>query len=351
MSELFTRLTFNSNNWEFPSGHPWHKKNQGKSNIPYENQHGFGHEEWLFNLRYNVDGWQYGYIRGLKSLKGTIEKVHLYTVNLEDGIRQVYYLGILKKVEALSENWHKSFPRTSKVFDKYEDVIDKELLAVNANALALIKDPFVPVIRFKVEEAELLTEPILLQKFPLATFKRFQPYKMTDSILRLFETGKIESSPVEFLFVPGKANQTARYKKYMTAGSKTVIKKHSEIIDMLERFLTPEYSIEKENISIEMTRFNGCTADVVTEEKDKSISIYEVKTKIDIRKNIREAIGQLLDYSAFANKTIIKKLVIVSPCKLTKEGNIFLESIKSAITISVEYLQFNGVDSFYPNKL
>lgn len=81
--ELFTRLTFNENNWIVPSGHAWKKENQGKTNIAYENQYGFGHEEWIFNTRYFIDEFQYGYIRGLRrfhSPKSKVDKVHLDTV-------------------------------------------------------------------------------------------------------------------------------------------------------------------------------------------------------------------------------------------------------------------------------
>jgi hypothetical protein len=60
MEERLLRIAWNKNNWEFPSGHKWSKENQGKKNIAYENQYGFGGEEWLFNLRYNIKGYQYG---------------------------------------------------------------------------------------------------------------------------------------------------------------------------------------------------------------------------------------------------------------------------------------------------
>src|SRR5687768_11220598 len=104
MTEIFTRLTFNANGWKVPSGHAWRKKSQGKSNIPFENQYGFGHEEWLFNVRYNISGWQHGYIRGLKSYVGTgekLDKVFLYTVRKVNNQKLVYLVGYLENVVPL----------------------------------------------------------------------------------------------------------------------------------------------------------------------------------------------------------------------------------------------------------
>lgn len=39
------RITWNSNNWEYPCGHPWSENNHVKTNIAFENKHGYGHEE------------------------------------------------------------------------------------------------------------------------------------------------------------------------------------------------------------------------------------------------------------------------------------------------------------------
>jgi hypothetical protein len=70
---IFTRLTSNDNHWEFPSSHPWKSSNQHNSNILFENQYGFGHEEWLLNQRYNLNGYQYGFIRGIQDSREGIE--------------------------------------------------------------------------------------------------------------------------------------------------------------------------------------------------------------------------------------------------------------------------------------
>ena len=101
---IFTRLTFNDNHWILPSGHSWKSEKQGMPSIPFENQYGYGNEEWLFNSRYHVGGYQYGYIRGLihhRPPEGFIDRLYLYSVTKQRGMRVVFYVGYIDRVEIL----------------------------------------------------------------------------------------------------------------------------------------------------------------------------------------------------------------------------------------------------------
>jgi hypothetical protein len=349
---IFTRLTFNENDWIIPSGHPWTVVNQGKPNIPYENQHGFGHEEWLLNPRYNVDGWQYGYIRGLKSSQGTVDRVYLYTVKKEEGYNTVYYLGFINNVETIGNTWRSMFPIIASVFDDYIPSVIEEVEQTNGNAQILIDDPFNPVIRFRIEDINILDIPKVIEGFPLARYKRFQPYHITDEILNLFENEITLVQQDTFTFNSGKASQTERFNRYVNASSKSVIKTHSKIVDHLENYLKKEYSLIRKNLSIESTRFSGNIGDVVTLEPDQSISIYEIKTTLNLRKNIREAVAQLLDYSSHCNGRKINKLIIVSPCFLDEKGERFIESLNAVIRHKIYYMQYleNELPAFIVNQ-
>lgn len=342
---IFTRLTFNENEWVVPSGHNWKESDQGKPNVPYENQHGFGHEEWLLNARYNIDGWQYGYIRGFRRVYQDVSKVYLYSVRKYQGKNFVYYLGILNDVEILGSSWENGFPEVAQIFDENFSKVIEEVKQTNGNSSAFKQDPFVPVIRFKIDESNLLDTPVLIERFPLNRYKRFQPYQITQEITDLFEYSIIPIANGRFVFNPGKASQTERFNRYAGVSSKSVIKKHSKIIDELEKYLQPIYSLKKNNLSIEKTRFDGNIADIVTKEKNNSISIFEVKTTLNVRKNIREAIAQLLDYSSHAKGIVVNKIVIVTPCTLTEEAKNFLEALKDIISFPIAYIAFSESSS------
>lgn len=344
MNELFTRLTFNENNWIIPSGYPWKKVHQGKPNIPYENQYGFGHEEWLLNTRYLIDGYQFGYIRGLRrfhSPDNIVDKVHLYTVKKDDSEKFIYYLGYIENVQLLGDNWVKDYQKAKRVFNEFSNITVDEVEKSKGDITGLAKDEFIPVVRFKTENALLFEEPILIENFPLFRYKRFQPYRITDEILAIFSNVPLEKKRLPFRFNPWKVSQTERFTRYSSASEKSIIKIHSKIIDKLEQFLKPDYSLSQENISIETTRFMGNIADVVTLESNGSISIYEIKTNVLARKNIREALAQLLDYASHSVNVKVNKLVIVSPSKLDDNDFAFLKELQKVIKHPISYYSFN----------
>ena len=68
MERRLFRITYNKNNWEYPSGRYLHNNGEVDSSSAYENIHGYGHEEWLFNARYRIGEYQYGYINGVEKM-------------------------------------------------------------------------------------------------------------------------------------------------------------------------------------------------------------------------------------------------------------------------------------------
>ena len=53
-----TRVCWNSNHWNAPSG----LTGKSKSTNSFENQTGFGFEEWNFDFSKVIDGYLYGYV-------------------------------------------------------------------------------------------------------------------------------------------------------------------------------------------------------------------------------------------------------------------------------------------------
>jgi hypothetical protein len=339
-TKIFTRLTSNENNWELPSPHRWKKENQGKHNVPFENQYGFGHEEWLFNPRYNLNGFQYGYIRGIQNTKGSIlkyDEVHLYTVKKEKSMNLVYYLGHIKNVFVIKDDEVNS-DLLFGLIQNFNGEMIKEVENINGDVKGIIKFPFNPSVKFKLNDVNLFDEPVFQPDFDLDKYKRFQPYKLSFPIDEIFENAD-EDNHVGF--VSGKATQTSVYNRKNKASSVTITKLHSEIVDSLEAFLKPKFSLKAKNISIETMKFNGNIADIVTEENDSSISIYEVKTSSSGRRNIRDAIAQLLDYALHAGNLRINKLVIVSPSSLINSEITFIDGLRTKISFPLEYLCYN----------
>jgi len=135
------RLTWNTNNWESPCGHKWKKSNQGKTSIAHENQFGFGGEEWLFNPRYKIDGFQYGFIRGAEGLSKlkVVDKVVLFSINQNTSER--FLIGEINQLEIIANN-EPALEAAKDLMDKYYNVMRKELELVGADLNGFYKQGF-----------------------------------------------------------------------------------------------------------------------------------------------------------------------------------------------------------------
>lgn len=339
--KVFTRLTSNDNNWEVPSPHGWKKSNQGNNKIAYENQYGFGHEEWLFHPRFNIGGYQYGYIRGLEKVgvnENNYDEVHLYTVRKENRKNNVYYLGYIENVRII-KNDPVERNLFSSIASKYDNEIISEIKDVNGDITGFTENPIKAIVKFKLSDVRFLDQPIYQPNFDLKKHPRFQPYELNGGVELFFHVDPDISNTI---FTSGRASQLSVYNRSGNSISKTIVKLHSEIIEALEDYLKPNFSVEKYNLAIEIMRFHGNIADMVTLDSMNQISIYEVKTSSSGRRNIREAISQLLDYASHAGKYSILKLVIVSPVTLNKSEQMFLESLRNVIKYEISYLAYNA---------
>ena len=65
LTDKIARICWNKNNWIYPSGREGKSINKNS----YEYKHGFGHEEWNFDIRKNIDGYVYGYLQQFGNIK------------------------------------------------------------------------------------------------------------------------------------------------------------------------------------------------------------------------------------------------------------------------------------------
>lgn len=347
MVELFARLTSNENDWVLPSGHGWNARYQGNPNIAYEKQYGFGHEEWLLNPRFNVDGLQYGHIRSLEKTNfhnnRKIDVVHFYAFWDINGKSVPYYVGNILNIELLgSENFLKLGNKIKSVLSSsYNDSIS-EVRECGGDSSGMRRSTFLPFLRFSLKDVNFFDEPIWLENFPIRKYKRYQAHRLSLLPSNYFNHFNLVNEPANFTFMHGKARPSESYKRQTSKSERSVYKFHTKILNELEKHLLPAFSLSQKNISIEKQSFDGCIADIVLWNNDHSISIFEAKTNTNCRRNIREAVGQLLDYASHCKRKVIRKLVIVSPADLKGRDLNFFNNLNSRIEYSLEYLYYTG---------
>ena len=101
---IYTRLTFNNNSWQLPSGQYGKSKNINT----HESGYGFGFEEWLFsqnNVLLDKDGkkYHYGYLEGINKNYKIGDKdnsLTLFTIN--NTTRQRFIVGVINEWKSIS---------------------------------------------------------------------------------------------------------------------------------------------------------------------------------------------------------------------------------------------------------
>ena len=84
MQNKFCRICWNTSGWRIPTG------DRTETGNSYVAEHGFGHEEWLFNYEWLIDGYRYGFLQPigkyLSKYTGHHCSITLYTLTSDKNI-------------------------------------------------------------------------------------------------------------------------------------------------------------------------------------------------------------------------------------------------------------------------
>lgn len=128
---------------------------------------------------------------------------------------------------------------------------------------------------------------------------------------------------------------TEKQLRYRQEGYYVVENAHNKLQQKLYDFLKKKHS---QNVVVMEEDF----VDIKLVEDD-IITFYEVKPFLTARRCIREALGQILDYSWFVASEETKqiKLIIVGPNEPNNEEEKFISYVKSNLNMDFDYIAFN----------
>ena len=81
--------------------------------------------------------------------------------------------------------------------------------------------------------------------------------------------------------------------------------------------------------------------DLAAQTKDKQIIFFEIKTVPDARLCIRQALGQLIEYSYFPKVKNAQKLIVVGTGDKTQDVQDYIDYLNDNFCIPIDYLQIN----------
>ena len=112
--------------------------------------------------------------------------------------------------------------------------------------------------------------------------------------------------------------------------------RHNALQLKLYQLLVAEF--DESSVGTELPTENGTRIDVVLKHSS-GLWFYEIKTFHSPRACIRDAIGQLLEYSHWPNGIAAKKLIVVGEHTLDSEGSQYLETLHRLFSLPIEYRQ------------
>lgn len=321
------RICWNTNGWIFPSGQIGKSRNK-KS---YEFLHGFGHEEWLFDIAKTIDGYHYGHIQAADSYNEESPfDVSLFTIN--DKTKQRYWVGEILDVERVFKKEMKT------IINKYKkkgwDTEMREQLREYSEKCQMDLD------------FNLRYRPENLRKFDIMRpIDRMEPNVKTSYYTSLYNLKTIFKSGYHFIFQSGfRTEETEIDARDGYSRHPHISKRHPVIMKTLYDHLVKEYG--KDNVGTENLTPVGTEIDIVTKHVNE-YDLYEVKTTSDIRLCIREALSQLLEYGLYHTDIKVRNYYIVGSIGLTADAQNYLNTLRDKYHIPISYIQVDAENEIH----
>ncbi|MFC4739991.1 hypothetical protein ACFO3U_08290 [Flavobacterium ponti] len=341
VEKRIARLTWNENGWVKPSG----PEGKSKNKDTHEGQFGYGHEEWLLDISKLVDGYHYGFLEPIRKQQqayiNNIYDVWLYTI---DNIsKKRYWVGEINKIEVI-DNAEAERIKEIYVQNKWHQEMESQIIDCDANAdgfsdwngVDLFNVRFLPTdLKFNSDYFELPKENKIYEqsRYSFANYNEgLTPIKA--------EKGFIFNSDIENKEGNNDTSKigTATYAREPKAIEVTYV--HKAICDGIKVKFVEQFGYE--NVSTENhAGYGNNRIDMVVKNNNEYV-FYEIKAYNSSRASIREALGQLLEYSYWINKDNANKLVIVSQ-KLgdLDDSKIYIKHLREKFQLPIYFQTFD----------
>lgn len=330
------RICYNTEGWTRPSGPI------GKSKNPdtHEANHGFGHEEWLFDFSKLINGYHYGFLEPIykypTTYVGKVFNVNLFTIDSES--KKKYWVGEIRDLEVIGLEENK---RVKKEYQKrgwYNEMENHlDLLGLDSSLLGdWMDNEWLFNVKYKPENCIIdnLVEVDPKDKaIPSTRYTLINLNKLPDE---LEEKEEVQ----EFFGPPQKSGPKPNFVKASTRASGPRISEiphiHYKITESLYQYL------EKSGFTVEYERVSpaGGKVDMIA-WKGKKATFFEIKTYPNAKACIREALGQVLEYALYPADSRADMLVIVSQNKTTDSDQAYIKHLRKSLNLKLEYWAFD----------
>ena len=342
-----SKICWNYNAWLKPSG----LDGKSRDKKSYERMYKFGHEEWLFDFDKLIDGYHFAALQPIGKFRdkyiGSVFNIALYSVNSNGALW--YWVAEIKNVEAIARELE------AEAIEKYRetgwlDEMTSDLKAIGADEkrfLASVQTEGLFNIRFRPEDVSWFgAEPVPFGAHEEILHTRYTLLTKASVISdrRPSSAGSSAQGNPGLMFSGKKWKEPNDGKR--APNQQTVIQclqLHTDIQNSLLKYL------EKNNLShkveLEVGKSDGGSIDLVMRKENGTNVFYEVKTYVSAKMSIREAVGQLMEYSYYPDTKLADELVVVSQAPLGEDGMRYIKMLNKKFSIPISYMQFDHHDS------
>ena len=312
IEKRIARLTWNSNGWVKPSG----PNGKSKNSDTHEGKFGYGHEEWLFDSSKLIDGYHYGFLEPIRKQQqaytNNIYDVWLYTI---DNIsKKRFWIGEISKVEVIDNILAESIKQIY-IKNDWHSEMELQIIDCGANAngfsdwngVDLFNVRFLPS-EIKYSDYYELPKENKIYEQSRYTFASYSEELIPLKIANVFTFADSNSETTETSNDNEGKITKSKYNRVSKAIEINYV--HKAISDGLTKKLKTIYGI-KNVIAENNAGYGNNKIDIVVKLNTEFI-FYEIKAYMSTRISIREAIGQLLEYSYWINNDNANKLIIVT---------------------------------------
>ncbi len=320
MPEYNCRVCWNSQGWRFPTG----DAAQLESGT-YVTHHAFGHEEWLFNLEWIIDGRKYGHLQPISPSRrkrcGESLDLFLYAYGPE---RHVFDVGTITGARILDD---------AEAELAVSEFRERGWLGEMAKDLeALEVDPSPILGAFGSETFNVAFDPNRVTRSdPLRPLLPGDPRRPTVNRYILTEGSSRHQGAPSRPSGSTSPTKTALVASRRAVGSTQVQLRHTRLQNQLFEFLESRghnVKYEEGYVDLRLVSRNGDT-------------LLELKTASTARACIREGIGQLLEYGHFGDATGAKCLAVVGRPRPDSTELRYLEELRSRYRLPLQYWAFS----------
>lgn len=335
MNDKMCRICWNTNGWRKPSG----AVREGNS---FAGRHGFGIEEWLFNYEWCIDGFKYGYLTPVSKYRSKYEsEVFSATLYTFAQPKQVHTFAGSKLVLLVAEISNIYIPNGEELSAAFETMksrgwVDQmredvgHVASENPDVLDALEEELArPIpygiinIRFRPNDVEF-HDPMPRIDWPKWQ-NRYHPYDRNDEtpIIDAEEPNARDDDPTRSELSRKRAAQQG-----MTIEPKHVRLQNRLYYTLCNLHGKHSVKYEQDYIDLKVIDQDGAT-------------FYEIKTDTSAKRCIRNALGQLLEYSSYPTERRAKKLVVIGDAPATQDDKNYLEYLREQHSLPVHYAQFN----------